>query len=1045
MTSPKRKPANSVDTIAYNPKIMHLPGEIVGEHYQIIQKLGREELGKTYLAKNLQATGDSRCAIEQLKPQAHNSKVWQKVQTILKKQVYLAQKLGEHPQIPHLYDNFSQNKQFYLVREYIDGDNLEQKIKRQIFDEAETIHLLQDVLRILDFAHKLNIVHRDIKPSHIIKRKQDGNFVLIDFAGLREIEALETEILTSVDFNQNVGAWGYVAPEQKAGNCSFSSDIYALGKTAIYALTGKSPRELEQTNISWQKSCQISHKLQLILEKMVQETSGDRYSSALDVLLDLKPLLRINQIVGGRYRITRYLGGSDGIDTYLAENLRRHYQSICLIKQVELSDSDAATWQKIEQYFTEELTILERLGYHDQIPQLWDHFEENESFYLVQEYIQGENLAKKLERSKFQEVEVVQLLESTLLVLAFIHQHHIIHRNIKPSNLIVPDGEGEIVLTDFGFLKDIRHLPQTTVNSDRATEQKNYLPPEQIAGRPTTASDLYALGIIAIEALTQTKPDLLSKDPQTGAISWRESIVVNRRLGKILDKMTHLDVGQRYQSAEQVLNDLSKIRLQSHADGGNKFIQSRNLARFDRGRLKPIHILIALVGLLCFLGSMEFTFPTLRPIYYSYRGKQLLSEQPEIALNTFMKAIDLKPESAAAWEGRGDALYQLERFPEALEAYYEAIQLNSDSSSNYQTWQKKGNTLYNLESFSEALIAYDRALELKPDDPETLNQKGKTLYQLQRYQEALEVQEEALKIDRFNPQYLSDRATVLMDLGRYYDALTVFNRVQAIAPLNLRLWQNKAITLKYLNRPQESRRVYQEVMDEYDKIIKQQPQNKEIWLSKADFLLEFSKYREANAAYDKAIAIVPRSYFAWLGKAKALNKLQEYDQALAAIDKALNIRPKSALAWQVRGLIFHKGKSNLTEAIASYDRAIEFNPNFAPAWRDRGFALTDRGKYSQASESFAKASEINPYDLDTWLGLATTLTAMEQNDQALFVLERALQIKPQDPSIWLQKGSILVKQQKYNEACENYRQSRKVTPESAEILQAMQNLGCRME
>jgi tetratricopeptide (TPR) repeat protein len=600
-------------------------------------------------------------------------------------------------------------------------------------------------------------------------------------------------------------------------------------------------------------------------------------------------------------------------------------------------------------------------------------------------------------------------------------------------------------LTDFGFLQDIRHLPQTTIHSDRSSEQKNYLPPEQMAGRPTTASDLYALGIIAIEALTQTKPALLPKDSQTGAILWRESIVVNRRLAKILDKMTHIDVGQRYQSAEQVINDLAKIKLHSHPASGHKLIQSRNIGRLNQGRLKPIHTLIALIGVLCFLGSMEFTFPTLRPLYYFYRGRQLLSEQPEIALNTFMKAIDLKPDSAGAWEGRGDALYQLERFPEALESYYEAIQLNSDRSSNYQTWQKKGDTLYNLESFSEALIAYDRALELKPDDSTILNQKGKTLYQLQRYQEALEVQEEALKIDRFNPQYLSDRATVLMDLGRYYDALTVFNRVQAIDPLNLRLWQNKAITLKYLDRPQESRRVYQEVMDKYDKIIKQKPQNKQIWLSKADFFLEFHKYQEANDAYDKAIAIVPNSYFAWLGKAKALNNLQEYDQALAVINKALNIRPKSALVWQVRGLIFHRGKRNLTEAIASYDRAIEFNPNFAPAWRDRGFALNEQGKYAQASESFAKASEIHPYDLDTWLGLATTLTAMEQNKQALFVLERALQIRPQEPSIWLQKGSILVKEQKYDEACQNYRQSRKVTPESAEILQAMQNLGCRME
>ncbi len=1037
MPCPQRNQINSVKTIRNSRKIMHAPGAIVGNHYQIIQKLGRDGLGRTYLAKNLQAQADSRCAIEQIQPQLNSPEAWANAQQRLVEEVAVLQRLGDHPQIPRFWTYFIEDGYFYLVREYVEGESLQVLISRQVGNEAQGIHLLQDVLRILDFAHKINVIHRALNPAHIIQRRGDGNFVLINFGAIAELEARETDF---------TGTWGYIPPEQQAGNPGYSSDLYALGKIVIYALTGRSPREFETTKTNWQHNCQISDKLGEIVNKMGTPAVRDRYNSALEVLYDLKPLLKIERVVGGRYRITRYLGGKNGINTYLADNLRRHYQSPCLIKQVELPDSDPATWAKIERRFAEELILLERLGYHDQIPQLWDHFEEQDEFYLVQEYIQGENLEQILQQRKLELVEVIELLQNTMSVLAFVHQHHAIHRNLKPSNLMIRQSDGAVVLTDFGILADIKSVPHTTEKTTQAANPERYLPPEQIAGRPTVSSDLYALGMIAIEAMSGTKPKDLTRERNTGVILWpKEGMRFNRRLDKFICKMTNLDVGQRYQSVEAAVEDLYKINLPRHKSAVEKLNlpQTRPiLSRQEQRWFKPIHLVIGGVGLLCLLASMEFAFPTLRPFYYNVKGKQLLSEQPQTALGIFMKAIDLKPTSFSAWEGRADALYELKEFPKALEAYYEAIQLNTKDA---QIWKKKADVLFVLERYHEALIAYDRALQLQPDDKATIYKQGKTLYQLQRYPEALKAQDKVLEFDPLNAQYLSARAQTLIALERYYDALTVLNQVQAITPFNPQLWQNKSLSLEHLERPEEARRVIRDVIATYDKIIAQNPQNADFLLDKADFLSQSQMPQKALEAYDAAIDLDPNFYAAWLGKAQALLYLGEYDVALTAINEAIRISPKSYLAWQVLGNIYQQKNNNLTEAIAAYERAIEINPNYASLWRNLGVVLREQGKYNRAIESLTKASAINPQDSDNWLDLAITLNAAGKDEQALAALDRALEVKPQDPAIWRKKGAIFIEKRQYNEACETYRQSRTVTPEDSAILDSMRMLGCHMQ
>ena len=230
MRTPKRELLNSAPQIINSEKIMHFPGSIIGNRYQIIQKLGRKEMSKTYLAKDLQATGDARCAVEQLEPTFKNEANWQAIKQHFINEVAILERLGDHRQIPQFYGYFIENKRFYLVREYIDGDNLAQEVDRKVFDEADVVYLIQDTLRILDFIHKTNVIHRNVQPVHLIRRKQDNSFVLINFGAIREVESTEINFQGDIIAKKLYDNEAYIAPEQKAGQSHFSSDIYALGK-----------------------------------------------------------------------------------------------------------------------------------------------------------------------------------------------------------------------------------------------------------------------------------------------------------------------------------------------------------------------------------------------------------------------------------------------------------------------------------------------------------------------------------------------------------------------------------------------------------------------------------------------------------------------------------------------------------------------------------------------------------------------------------------------------------------------------------------------
>lgn len=275
------------------------------------------------------------------------------------------------------------------------------------------------------------------------------------------------------------------------------------------------------------------------------------------------------KIIQGRYQIEKKLGqGGYGI-TYLAVDIYLPSQPKCVVKQLNLQSDNPNIILLAREMFHREAKVLERLGEkHEQIPKLLAHFEENEEFYLVQEFIDGHDLSHEiLTGNCLTENEVIALLQDILPVLDFIHQHNVIHRDIKPSNLIRRTSDSKIVIIDFGVVKEISTIKiglKGQVNITHKVGTSGYMPIEQENGNPQQSSDIYAVGIIAIQALTGLNPCTLEKDI-SGNVIWRNyALQVSNHLSLVLEKMVHPNFELRYQSAKEALfaiNEASKFIL----------------------------------------------------------------------------------------------------------------------------------------------------------------------------------------------------------------------------------------------------------------------------------------------------------------------------------------------------------------------------------------------------------------------------------------------------------------------------------------------------
>jgi eukaryotic-like serine/threonine-protein kinase len=268
-------------------------------------------------------------------------------------------------------------------------------------------------------------------------------------------------------------------------------------------------------------------------------------------------------LLKNRYRSIGFLDSGGMSRNFLAIDTDMPEEKRCVIKQFfpapqVLDDPEA--FQKSIELFQREGAQLDRLGNDSQqIPQLYAYLEQERRFYLIQEFIDGQNLLKELdEHGPYSEAKAIQLLDDLLPILKFVHDRGVIHRDIKPEN-IMRRKNGELVLIDFGMSK---HLNSTVMSRGTTGGTMGYAPPEQIrAGVAYPASDIYALGATCIHLLTNVTPDRLY-DFMANKWTWRQELAtqerpISDRLANAIDRMLMNEVQDRHQSIACIIAALA--------------------------------------------------------------------------------------------------------------------------------------------------------------------------------------------------------------------------------------------------------------------------------------------------------------------------------------------------------------------------------------------------------------------------------------------------------------------------------------------------------
>lgn len=259
--------------------------------------------------------------------------------------------------------------------------------------------------------------------------------------------------------------------------------------------------------------------------------------------------------LANRFEVLDILDRDSYGTTYRAIDHHQAYQSECILQEFSYAHP------KILKKFQQAASILQKIGTHAQIPQLLACFDVGDKLYIAQEMIYGHNLGQEIRESKsLDEGYVIKLLKESLQVLAVVHQHHMIHRDIQPATLIRQANSGNIALVGFGIFQELSHSQlnsngQLTITKNVGTA--GYMAPEQSRGKPCYASDLYSIGMVAIAALTDISPQQLPVHPLTQKVQWSNE-TISPSLETFIKRLIEPKPNNRYPTATEALKALEK-------------------------------------------------------------------------------------------------------------------------------------------------------------------------------------------------------------------------------------------------------------------------------------------------------------------------------------------------------------------------------------------------------------------------------------------------------------------------------------------------------
>jgi len=638
------------------------------------------------------------------------------------------------------------------------------------------------------------------------------------------------------------------------------------------------------------------------------------------------------QLLNKRYQFIQTLGSDASGYTALVGDLKAQGHPRRVVKQLKLPTNNPHTLELSLVLLRKKAESLKAIGSHPQIPQIFDFFYESQSFYLVEEFFAGQSLDSKLQPGQpWAIAPTLHLLRSVLEVLQFVHERNTIHLSIQPSNLIERQSDGRIVVTGFGVFREISaHVLRAQGQVATASRDSAfYIAPEQALGKAQPSSDLYALGAIAIQALSGKTPDELHKlknaaGTQPGRFEWARELNLEPSLVAAIDRFVCPDPRDRYPTAAAALRAIAPFsnslpaappppppprRLESNGKTtANGVRPPASLAAPERAEL----------SLPAAESPPETNSPPPAASSPSPRQRRWRWGWGAIAGLLVVGAIaglgfEL-PQRALSyyfWQ-RGNAAYARDAWEQAEAAYTRALRWQPDSGRAYLGL---GLAQRNLNNFQASLEALTAAIQHAPDLAEAYYQRGNVRFIVGDRQGAIEDYTAAIaRRPNFAAAYVN-RGNARADAG---------DDPQALADYNQAIELDDSLAAAYLNR----------------------------CLSRSNLDDQAGAIEDCN----RAISLQPTSPLAYQNRALARRRLGDPQGALADYNIAIELDPNDADPYYNRGLA-RQDLGDLQGAIADFTTAIELDPDHALVYHDRGLAYARIGNRDEAIADFQVSAQ----------------------------------------------------------------------------------------
>lgn len=615
--------------------------------------------------------------------------------------------------------------------------------------------------------------------------------------------------------------------------------------------------------------------------------------------------------LGGRYKIIGQLGAGGFSRTFLVHDLHLPNNPRCVVKQLKPQTMEPKSLEMARRLFDTEARVLYQLGRHDQIPTLLAHFEENQEFYLAQEYVEGIQLSWEIsKRAPLSETRTVLLLREILDILVFVHQKQVIHRDVKPSNLIRRYRDGKMVLIDFGAVKEVS---KQKINSDDvdltsltvAVGTQGYMPNEQLAGRPRFSSDVYAVGVIGIRALTGIHPKHFKDDFHTGELDWHQHIQsASPELINAIDCMVKYDFRDRYPSAIEALEALQKVPIdldeaaRSEENEVFQYPMPQDMPTYVSGKIalslpegypppltaqETTTSIADTVAGIVYDSSDETVF---NEMGYEGNGQGSNSQSGNSQSDMTVSQNSRVPFKALAFGillvGSLGAIAAMTR-PDFFVTFYRThIDPPPDPLMLTPLMLK------DLPSAARQILPGALLAEDAMEQAQRLQRQG-------QYQDALMFYDKAIGFQPDLAEAYLGRCEVLNELGETNEAIVACNDALAYRPGYPEAIRSKGNSLELQGRLLEALRLY-----ERSTLLK--PELFLGWLDQGRVLQQVGRSAEAIRALERAIALERESAEAWSLLGEALWRLERYNQSIEALDKALQIDPDHPDASELRQL-----------------------------------------------------------------------------------------------------------------------------------------------